>query len=717
MNNRLGDYEVFGIECQIELYSGTIKKGIYYVEPTTQDDRRFFVMGCSWYSGDYIKIAEQKKISFRIKYQLLASDTIKHDCYNGFCKLMIKKYPNHFKKIINSCIGCRGKTQIKTKKGYIETDFGLAVSAFWDNNDEKIGFLYDKNIDKKLWKTMKSRLCNISTINIDETTRHYLVECTDIKTLYDNDMPIYNKILENEFLRIYELQEALGGRIIKIKTDAVIVEGKHNNIALSDDIGGIKYRKVVIDKVNITSKICDYSFNIDTSLNWNIIEEKEDWSVDIPKNSYLISGLAGFGKSVLAKSQPEYNLPTTIRLGFTNVSCDNLSSEEHDAYTLNSYFGIDFNTGKGSEKKLKNLKGVKCIMLTEAFMTPSMHIGYLKMIKDNFPEIKFICEGDPEQIRPVGEEDINWLNKEIFFNICDGNMVKLLYNKRNNETESYHKIFNGERLSESNYGNRPPQRINICKTNKMRLTINHIMMQTNGYFIAKNKNNSYSQDSWLSLDTPVMCVKNNKKMKLKNGKIYTIISINKNKIVVGENELSDECFSEHFVVAYAMTNHKVQSITIREPFNIYEFYNMSKREQYTAYSRTSNAEYVKIIEDKEFLINTKLCEELSKFFKLNYYVYKWECKDCNHIYIGHTNDYNKCKKEHNAACIDEKNKNYNNNLYRYMRRFGGYDNWKMVILEQFYAPDRKEAEIVEQSYIDKLKPSLNMVVDVSKLNL
>lgn len=716
MNNRLGDYEMFGVECQIELYSGIIRKGIYYVEPISDRDRRFFVMGCSWYSGDYIKIAKEKNINFRIKYQLLASNTIKHDYYKNFCEYLITKYPNHFKKIINSCIGCRGKTQKKIKKGYIETDFELAVSAFWDNNDEKIGFLYDENIEKKLWKTMRGKLCNIQTINIDEDTKHYIVEFTDVRTLYENDMPIYNKILENEFLRIYELQEALGGRIIKIKTDAVIVEGKHNHIELSDGIGGIKYRKVVVDKVNISNKICDYSFDIDTALNWNVIEEKEDWTVDIPNGSFLITGLAGFGKSVFAKSLPEYNLITTIRLGFTNVSCDNLSSEEHDAYTLNSYFGIDFNTGKGSEKKLNNLKHIKCIMLTEAFMTPSMHMGYLKMIKDKFPEIKFICEGDPEQIRPVGEEHINWLNREIFFNICDGNMVKLLYNKRNNETKNYHKILNGIRLEESYYSNRPPRRVNICKTNNMRLTINHIMMKPDGYFIAKNKSNPYSQDIWLTLDTPIMCIKSNKKMTLKNGKTGAITSITKNKIVVDGIEFSDECFAEHFVVAYAMTNHKVQSITIREPFNIYEFYKMSKREQYTAYSRTRNAEYVKIIENEQFLINSKLCKELSNFFKLNYCVYKWECKDCNHIYIGHTNNYNKRRKEHQTACNDVKNKSYNNNLYKYMRKFGGYDNWEMSILEEFYAPDRKDAEIIEQSYIDKLKPSLNMVAAVSKLN-
>ena len=52
---------------------------------------------------------------------------------------------------------------------------------------------------------------------------------------------------------------------------------------------------------------------------------------------------------------------------------------------------------------------------------------------------------------------------------------------------------------------------------------------------------------------------------------------------------------ENFVVAYAFTNHKVQGITIKEKFNIYEWSKMSPRERYTAYSRTSDGENVKII--------------------------------------------------------------------------------------------------------------------------
>ena len=706
MDNRLGDYEVFDYQSQIEDYAGELRQGWYYCVPFAIRDLEFFMRGSCWYSADFIKVGQQLGFNVGIEYQLVAYDSIPFNTYKPFVQHLVNKYPKHYKKIVCSSVGYRGKTQTKVKKGYVETNFDMAVSAFWDNNDEMIGFMYDKHVDKKQWKTMKGKLCNIEALKISDDTEHYIVEYTDYTTLYENDLPIYNKILENEYLRLFELKTALGGRIIKLKTDAVVVEGEHNKITLSDEIGGYKHRTLKADVAHLSEDTISYSFKVDTNLQWNIVEEQADGTVMMPEGSCVVTALAGYGKSHLIKQQPEYFREDTIRLGFTNVSCDNLADKANDVYTLNSYFGIDFTTGKGSEKKLKNLKNVKCIIVTEVFMIPSYIMGYLAMIKEAFPNIKFICEGDPEQIRPVKEEHLNWLHKQLFYKLCDRNLVKLLYNKRNNETENYHKILNGESLNACKFSAREPQRVNICKTNKMRVTINHLKMNKTGHFIAKSKKNAKSQDIWLTLDTPIMCVNHNKTLNLKNGKMYDLVSIQKDAITIGDHTFTDDSFAEHFVVAFAVTNHKVQGITIREHYNIYEWDSMSKREMYTAYSRTADANFVKIV--RSFEADDILWKSLCKFFKHNYCIYKWTCKDCNHIYVGHTNDYEGRKKEHNEACNNIKHKNHNNKIYKYMRKFGGCDNWTMEVLEDFYAPDRKAAEIVEQSYIDKLQPSLNM---------
>ena len=71
---------------------------------------------------------------------------------------------------------------------------------------------------------------------------------------------------------------------------------------------------------------------------------------------------------------------------------------------------------------------------------------------------------------------------------------------------------------------------------------------------------------------------------------------------------------------------------------------MTKREQYTAYSRTSDGNNVKINTDKK--PNYELYNELQRFFNPNYCVYKWTSTKCNDIYIGHTKNFDARKKEH-----------------------------------------------------------------------
>ena len=199
-------------------------------------------------------------------------------------------------------------------------------------------------------------------------------------------------------------------------------------------------------------------------------------------------------------------------------------------------------------------------------------------------------------------------------------------------------------------------------------------------------------------------------MGLKNGKMYVINKLGTNKIEIEsvDHTFQDAEFAEYFVVAFAYTNHKVQGITIKHSFNIYEWSKMSIREKYTAYSRTSDGSNVRIVE-QGLSVNQALWEELQEFFKYNYCIYRWKCiNGSNDVYIGHTNNYEKRKQEHIKSCINKKTKNHMCKIYQCMRANGGIENWEMEILEEFYAPSRKEEEQVEQKWIDKLEPSLNM---------
>ena len=613
-NNKLGDYEKINVYNDVKNYSGMIEKGLYYIEIKHE----FLTNG--WYSGDFCKIIKKKNFTFDIKFELTTSQVINKNIGKKFVDEMVKKYPNAYKNIINSRMGCFGKTQSKYKKGFIEPNFELAKAYFWDCNDENIGYNYDLDVDTKRWNKLKGKSCDITHIKIDDDTKHYLVETTEFTTLYNNDLPIYNKIMENEYLLLMEKLDYLKTlgkyRLIKINTDEIVVEWEddktHDKVKLSNEMGGLKYRVLELENIQIKETKINNT-NINTNIiNWNIVEEQSDNTFKIPSSSFLITGLAGFGKSFEMKKLPEYELDTTIKLGFTNVSCKNI-----DGVSLNSYFKIDFRNEKCSEKQISKLKDVKCIMITEVFMTPSYIMSILLKIKKTFPEIKFICEGDPEQNRPVGEENINWLETTLLYQICDSNMVKLMYNKRNNETENYIKLINGERLDKEKYGQREPQQINICKTNQTRVKINKLVMNKTGEIfnapkliklnfnyhdnkINMNLNiqlvNEKSQDCYLTTETPVMCIKNNKTCDIMNSVIYKIEKIEDGKIIINNNKYDNIEFHRYFVVAYCYTNHKVQGATIKENYNIYDWKMMTSRERYTAYSRTTNGKNVLITE-------------------------------------------------------------------------------------------------------------------------
>jgi len=61
------------------------------------------------------------------------------------------------------------------------------------------------------------------------------------------------------------------------------------------------------------------------------------------------------------------------------------------------------------------------------------------------------------------------------------------------------------------------------------------------------------------------------------------------------------------------------------------------------------------------------------------------------------------------ACINKKHKSHNLNLYRMIRSNGGLENWECVIIHKFFAVNREAAEREEQLWINKMRPSLNMV--------
>jgi hypothetical protein len=96
-------------------------------------------------------------------------------------------------------------------------------------------------------------------------------------------------------------------------------------------------------------------------------------------------------------------------------------------------------------------------------------------------------------------------------------------------------------------------------------------------------------------------------------------------------------------------------------------------------------------------------------------IYKLCCKDTSiiEIYIGHTTNFNQRKHNHKNNCCNESAKNYNLNVYKYIRNNGDWDNWSMIQIEELNCSNSREALLRERYWIELLKPLLNIISPIT----
>ena len=59
-------------------------------------------------------------------------------------------------------------------------------------------------------------------------------------------------------------------------------------------------------------------------------------------------------------------------------------------------------------------------------------------------------------------------------------------------------------------------------------------------------------------------------------------------------------------------------------------------------------------------------------------------------YVGSTTNMRQRKSQHRRGCYNEKNKDYNYQLYKFIRENEGFNNWKMIMVHAY--PECKTSE-------------------------
>ena len=94
-------------------------------------------------------------------------------------------------------------------------------------------------------------------------------------------------------------------------------------------------------------------------------------------------------------------------------------------------------------------------------------------------------------------------------------------------------------------------------------------------------------------------------------------------------------------------------------------------------------------------------------------VYKICCNDINitDCYVGSTTNLNKRKRQHKSRCNTENRKDYNFNVYKFIRDNGGWRNWTVVLVESYpECKSREELLRFERYHMEKLEATLNSQV-------
>ena len=93
----------------------------------------------------------------------------------------------------------------------------------------------------------------------------------------------------------------------------------------------------------------------------------------------------------------------------------------------------------------------------------------------------------------------------------------------------------------------------------------------------------------------------------------------------------------------------------------------------------------------------------------NTVIYKICCKDTDitDIYVGHTTNINDRIRCHKDNCNYPKNKKYHFKVYDFIRNNGGWDNWNIIVLEEYPCNSYTDALIKERELYLSLKATLN----------
>ncbi len=449
-------YVVFKVfdEVVVYDYSKISDDCVYYIEPS---DFNYLIYRSGVYFSNIVKQAlDDELISIHdIKYYVKAR-IVSTKIFNTFVNFTFNSCGKFAKNIVNHFLGSLGKrTRVKGKCIYSSDLNTIATILFNDAKNTK----YIHKIRDNLY------MIN-DTVDLDNNKNLFMIR---------------NQVVQEASLRTYRLYKMMGGKLICIKTDCVVVENQKHKVKFSDIRGEYKPEKVS------TCRTLRVTNTVDLSTTYNLTEYKlnpiqiideydfnEIWR-KIKYNHCFITGLAGSGKTYVSRKliQKYTEEGKNVKsMAYTNIACKNLEN----SVTLHNGLGFDINFEKSA---INFYDDVDVILIDEISMVPSNFYSELAIIKREYPKIIFIGVGDFTQLPPIQEERL-FIKDNVAFTSIFENVIEFKINKRCEEDgmvmfQTITNIINHVKIdlkkSDELF------KLNLCYTNKKRVQVNKLLME------------------------------------------------------------------------------------------------------------------------------------------------------------------------------------------------------------------------------------------------
>tara|TARA_B110000196_G_C21132332_1_gene659167 strand:- start:63 stop:2270 length:2208 start_codon:yes stop_codon:yes gene_type:complete len=421
---KIPQYTIFDTDEPYD--GGDIKCGEYYIETTN-----LWLRWSGWKPWQLVKYGlEQKYITKEdIKRQINASYFMPHNYLTSWMEGLYKKLTTKCaKKCVNYWIGSQGKKSVVAVKGQVIGNNLQELSRYYFANTSALTTQIDDNLYKVAWNTEHK--------------------------YHEFNMNISRHIYANQFIHLDKLRRCLGGKLLLIKTDCMVVQNPNleklaEDYRMENKIGDLReteipdFNRYYYNNDKLTRNIAPYKpaeegwssqIVLPNKFNEEITKKTYDWM----RGGGFLEGDAGTGKSycieAFIKKVKEEAGDKPFREGqeYFKVAPTNSAANRISGKTFHKAFKMDRQL-KIAKVTAKNISNTQYIFVDELSMCGFGILNMLMQIHILNTEVKFIMSGDYKQHEPVEPHlkiNIDYRNSRPVQELCGHRCLRLTYNHR-----------------------------------------------------------------------------------------------------------------------------------------------------------------------------------------------------------------------------------------------------------------------------------------------